>query len=143
MLRNVDEANLLIDVLLFLELQYIRIQKTTETKLNKLIFKITFRPLCGVFHRAQFIVNEVKLKTTCVLNRMHNCTLLQKLRVAAGWRYMQMIHHTLAKKTYGLLENLWKNKFLYGLPKRLDYQTISKYFSITLLLVVTKNIPLA
>ena len=40
--------------------------------------------LCGVFHRTQFIVNEVKLKTTRVLNRLHNCTLLQKLRVAAG-----------------------------------------------------------
>ena len=40
--------------------------------------------ICGVFHRTQFIVNEVKLKTTRVLNRLHNCTLLQKLRVAAG-----------------------------------------------------------
>ena len=39
---------------------------------------------CGVFHRTQFIVNEVKLKTTRVLNRLHNCALLQKLRVAAG-----------------------------------------------------------
>ena len=49
------------------------IEKTKFTLLN-----------CSVFHRTQFIVNEVKLKTTRVLNRLHNCALLQKLRVAAG-----------------------------------------------------------
>ena len=38
---------------------------------------------CSIFHRTEFIANEVKLKTTGILNRMHNCTLLQKSRVVA------------------------------------------------------------